>query len=114
MIDINLLHDAAYREHFSEGQSIPQDSDARKMYIVVCGSVGVFNAENDKNEDTLTAGVSFGEQLLFTGTSQQKFRALDAVTVYAIAAGISFAGTVACFPAAGRSIPAGSGVSFSP
>ena len=86
MIDINLLHDAAYREHFSEGQSIPQDSDARKMYIVVCGSVGVFNAENDKNEDTLTAGDSFGEQLLFTGTSQQKFRALDAVTVYAIAA----------------------------
>ena len=86
MIDINLLHDSAYHEHFSEGQSIPQDQCVRKMYIVISGSVGAYNAENGNNEGSLTAGHSFGEQLLFTGTSKQKFRAQEDVTVYAIGA----------------------------
>lgn len=83
MIDLDLLRDSDYHEQFLPGEPIPKTA-VKKMYITVSGTVGVYGGDGKKTQN-LCAGRAFGEQYLFTGYSEQIFRAEGAVTLFAIA-----------------------------
>lgn len=84
MVDLVLLRDSAYQEKYLAEQPIPADPSEQKMYIIVFGKVGAYDASGRKIQ-SFGAGMLFGEQRFFNGNKEQTFRAEEACVVFAIA-----------------------------
>lgn len=85
MIDISLLQNSAYHEHFSSGQFIVSaNGRSKKMYILISGTIGVYDAGGNRT-DTVVPGRMFGERFFFGGSHKHNYRAEQDAVVFAIA-----------------------------
>ncbi len=85
MIDINLLQNSAYHEHFASGQFIVSaNGRLKKMYILISGAIGVYDVGGNRT-NTVVPGQTFGERFFFGGSHKHNYRAEQDAVVFAIA-----------------------------
>lgn len=84
MIDIKLLQDSTCHECFTSGQFIvPASGSVKKMYVLVSGAVGVYDAGGTR-ESTIVPGHLFGDRSFFGGKHKHNYRAEEDAVAFAV------------------------------